>query len=205
MQWIVAMLVVAAQASPLPPAYPRAGATKLLENARVQVWDIVWLKQRYPLHQHLYDLIGVYYASGDRTIISPEGERQHMSTKAWETAFRVRGLIHIEEGASDAPLRAVFVEMKEPAALGPSSYVPTTGAPAFPVGDAKQLRDNDRAIAWELIPAPTAASPTHRHVRDAVVVSFADMTPRVTWVQRGTEHRAEDADRADRVYVFELK
>ena len=203
-RWIVATLAAVAQAA-LPPAYPRAGTTSLLQNARVQVWDIVWLKQRYPLHQHLYDLIGVYYTSGDRTIISLEGERQPVSTKAWETAFRMRGLIHIEEGASDAPLRAVFVEMKEPASLGPSSHVPTTGAPAFPAGNARQLRDNERAVAWELVPAPTASSPVHHHLRDAVVVSFVDMMPRVTWVQRGTEHRAEDAGRADRVYVFELK
>src|SRR5262249_46790638 len=54
MRWILtALLPFALQAAPpnLPPAYPRAGATKILDNARVQVWNIAWLKgQPSPLH-----------------------------------------------------------------------------------------------------------------------------------------------------------
>ncbi len=117
MRWI-AGFVFLLQAAALPPAYPRPGTSKLLENDRVQVWDISWLKQTYPLHRHRYDLIGVYYTDGDRMIVSQQGERRPVSTKAWETAFQAKDVTHIEEGASDAPLRAVFVEMKEPAATG---------------------------------------------------------------------------------------
>ena len=56
MRWIVATVLLAAQVSALPPPYPREGATKVFENDRVQVWDIAWLKQQYPLHHHVYDL-----------------------------------------------------------------------------------------------------------------------------------------------------
>ena len=54
--WVVAALV-ALSAQTLPPAYPRPGASTLIENQRVVVWNIAWLKgEPSPLHRHLYDL-----------------------------------------------------------------------------------------------------------------------------------------------------
>jgi len=190
------------QAASLPPAYPRPGASILLENDRVVVWDIAWLKQQYPLHRHIYDLVGVYYSPGDRIIVSTEGARRPVSTQAWETAFQLKGVTHVEEGNSDEPLRAVFVEMKEPTALGVVDQSP--GPPAFAAGAGNQLRDNERSIVWEFVPAPAAGSP-HRHTRDAVVVAFSGRTPRVSFVKRGTVHSDEGTAGADRAYVFELK
>jgi hypothetical protein len=201
MRWMLIALVTLLQADGLPPAYPRPGASTLLENDRVIVWDIAWLKQQYPLHRHLYDLVGVYYSPGDRIIISQAGERRPVTTKAWETAFQLKGVTHVEEGASDAPLRAVFVEMKESAARGTvdSGATPT----AFPSGIGSQLRDNERAIVWEFVPVPSAT--THRHTRDAVVVSFTGTKPRVTFTPGGTVHDDDGASGAERMYVFELK
>jgi len=201
MRWI-AGFVFLLQAAPLPPAYPRPGTNKLLENDRVLVWDITWLKQTYPLHKHVYDLIGVYYTDGDRIIVSQQGERRPVSTKAWETAVQAQGVTHVEEGASDMPLRAVFVEMKEQA---PSGAVDSAGTPTpFPAGGGKQLRDTDRAILWEFAPAP-AKGAAHRHQRDAVVIAFNGRTPRATFVKQGTVHADEGAAGADRLYVVELK
>jgi len=110
-----------AQDKPLPPAYPRPGTTLMLENSRVLVWNIAWLKQQYALHRHPYDLMGVYYAPGDRSIVAVDGSRRPVSTKAWETASQKSGVTHVEEGTSDSPLRAVFVEMKEPSPRDGSS------------------------------------------------------------------------------------
>src|SRR6266705_3470307 len=105
-------IFIAAQS--LPPAYPRPGAVKILDNDRVQVWNIAWLKgQPLPLHRHIYDLVGVYYEPGDRMIISPEGAKRPVTTKAGDIAFQRKGVTHVEEGTSEAPLRAVFVEMKQ--------------------------------------------------------------------------------------------
>src|SRR5258706_6046199 len=134
MRWILtALLSLLAQAATPPailsPAYPRAGATKILDNDRVQVWNIAWLKgQPSPLHRHLYDLVGVYYEPGDRMIISPQGEKRPVSTKAWDIAFQRKDVTHIEEGVTDAPLRAVFVEMKRPGPYGADAAA--GGAPA---------------------------------------------------------------------------
>src|SRR5215471_3995953 len=108
------LLQTAAPPASLPPAYPRVGAIKILDNDRVQVWKIAWLKgQPSPLHRHIYDLVGVYYEPGDRMIISPEGVKRPVSTKAWDIAFQRSGVTHIEAGVSDSPLRAIFVEIKQ--------------------------------------------------------------------------------------------
>jgi hypothetical protein len=56
------------QAVELPPPYPRPGTTKILDNDVVAVWVVGWLKQKYPLHTHRYDLVGMSYAEGDRII-----------------------------------------------------------------------------------------------------------------------------------------
>jgi len=201
MRWMMMALALLLQAATLPPAYPRPGTTKLFENVRVQVWDITWLKQQYPLHRHLYDLTGVYYADDDRVIVSEAGERRPVHTNAWDTAFQLKGVTHIEEGASDAPLHAVFVEHKEPSATG--AIDPATMPAPFPNGSGKQLRDNDRSVLWEFVPPPAAAP--HLHRRDAVVIAFAGKTPKVTFVPRGTIHNDESAPGADRLYAIELK
>jgi hypothetical protein len=201
MRWIITALALLGQAAPLPPAYPRSGTTKLFENARVIVWDITWLKQQYPLHRHPYDLTGVYYTNGDRTIVSEKGERRPVHTAEWDTAFQLKGVTHIEEGASDSPLKAVFVEMKEPSASGALDSAATPAA--FPAGAGKQLRDNERSILWEFVPVPP--SRPHRHQRDAVAISFAGKSPKVSFVAKGTVHDSDGAVGADRLYVVELK
>jgi hypothetical protein len=207
MRWILTALVsvlaqVATPPASLPPAYPRPGATKILDNDRVQVWNIAWLKgQPSPLHRHRYDLVGVYYEPGDRMIISPEGAKRPVSTKAWEIAFQREGVTHIEEGVSDAPLRAVFVEMKQPSPYGVETT--TNDVPEFPRGDATQRLDNDRVTVWEYTHAPAPAR--HRHARDTVVVTIDGRTPRAIWVSRATLHADEGTGNASRVYAFELK
>ena len=199
----VALLSIVTQAAPanLPPAYPRAGATKILDNDRVQVWNIAWLKdQPSPLHRHVYDLVGVYYEPGDRMIISPEGARRPVSTKAWEIAFQRAGVTHIEEGVSSAPLRAAFVEMKQTGSFGTAG---PSSAPVFSGQGATQKLDNDRVTVWEFTRAPAATS--HQHSRDAVVVAIDGDSPRATWVPQGTVHSDEGTGHASRVYVFEMK
>jgi predicted metal-dependent enzyme (double-stranded beta helix superfamily) len=198
---VLASLVAQTVPASLPPAYPRTGASKILDNERVQVWNIAWLKgQPSPLHRHLYDLVGVYYEPGDRMIISTEGAKRPVSTKAWDIAFQKAGITHIEEGVSDSPLRSVFVEMKHP---GP--YGTDAGGKAAPfAGDgATQKLDNERVTVWEFSEKPSAR--THRHTHDAVVVAFDGRSPRATWVKQGTEHQDEAAPEASRVYLFEIK
>ena len=186
----------------LPPAYPHAGTTKILDNDRVQAWNIAWLKgQPSPLHRHIYDLAGVYYEPGDRMIISPEGAKRPVSTKAWDIAFQRKDVTHIEEGVSEAPLRAIFVEMKQSGPYGTDTAA--SDAPAFSGAGATQKLDNERVTVWEYVgPIPAAR---HKHLRDAVVVAIGGPSPRATWIGKGAVHADEGAANASRVYLFEIK
>jgi hypothetical protein len=122
---------------------------------------------------------------------------------AWDTFFYRRGVTHSEEGASDDPLRGVFLEFKEPNALG---VVDTdTNTAAFPGMAGKNIRESERVVIWEFVPASGPAPSPHRHTRDAVVVAFTKLKARVTFVPRGTVHADEQTAGADRAYVFELK
>lgn len=206
-RWLLLAAVVAlpqsieAQAD-APPAYPRAGATQMLENDRVIVWDISWLKQAYPVHRHRYAHVGVYYQSGDRVITSIEGVERPVSTPAWNISSQAAEVTHAEAGASDQPLRAVFIQIK-PAAGGP-----VRGAgPSFPADDPLERQDDERAHVWEYRRGSASETPQqHHHARDAVVVAFdSELRPSVRYVERGTVHESDVPAGASRAFVFELK
>lgn len=191
-----------AQTSPQPDqAFPqpfdREGASKLFENDRVIVWDVSWLQRSYPTHRHLYDYAGVYYTDGDRVVVSQAGVRSPTHSTAWDTFFYRRGVTHHEEGAGTEPLRAVFLELKEPAPVG-TAATPSTGL-------GKQVRESNRLVIWEDIAALDTQPPAHRHEMDAVAVAFKGQKPRVTFVKRGTVDHGEEIAGADRSYFFELK
>ena len=113
--------------------------------------------------------------------------------KRGKRLLRIAVLTHVEEGASDRPLRAVFLELKEPAASGQVEAPSMTAA--FPQAGGTQLRDTERAVVWEFAPPPPAAS--HRHLRDAVAVAFEGETPRVAFIAKGTVHTEEISGRSD--------
>jgi len=191
----------------LPPAFPRPGVTKLLENRRVVLWDVAWLKQRYPLHRHRCDLVVAFYTDGERAITERDGTRQLVSAKAWEVRFTPAGRVHVEEGMSDPPLRAVFMELKERAT--PRETNSSTASPPASLPSALEstlgpaLIDNPRTRVW-LVPGD-ALGRRHRHTRDAVLVSFTEGKPRTTFVRAGTDHGGQAAERGDRLYVLEVK
>lgn len=200
---LVPAVLLLLQQQQLPPAYPRPGATSVLENEHVIVWHIAWLQQEYPLHRHRYDHAGVYYASGDRIIISPDGERRPVSTQAWNISFQRRDVTHAEQGTSPEPLRAVFIQIKrEPRE---ESVPPASSVAVFPVGAAVERLDNDRVRVWEYDGGGTAVG-RHVHAHDAVVVSFDPAgTPQVRWIDRGAVHDSDVPAGATRTFVFEIR
>ncbi len=195
---ITAMLVL--QAPDLPPPFPRPGTTQLLENGAVAVWDVSWLKQQYPLHTHRYDLVGIAYAEGNRIITQGQAPGRLVPTKAWVFQTNRAGVTHVEEGASDPPMRAVLIEVKTPAARDgraepPDGLRQVAGAPAW---------ENNRAAAW-LISGGSSAH-THRHVGDAVELIFdGSTTPTAAFVPSGTVHAGPAPGEAGRAYIFEIK
>jgi hypothetical protein len=133
---LVATATVAARQE-LPPPFPRTNATNLLENDRISVWDIIWPRgQPTVMHRHIYDQVGTYYQRGGRVITTPDGEKRSNTTEVGSLSTTHKGTTHIEEGNTDPPLRAVFIELKQekPLARSHSSRGPQTvveGAEGF--------------------------------------------------------------------------
>ena len=190
------------QSSPQPAqTYPgpfdRDGATKVFDNDRVIVWDVSWLPIAYPTHRHLYDYAGVYYTNGDRVVVSPQGVRSPTHSTAWDHFFFRRGVTHSEEGVGTDTLRAVFLELKEPA--------PLSAADTASAGLGRKVRESNRLVIWENIAAQDTQPSEHRHDRDAVAVAFTGKKPKITFVPRGTVDQGRETAGADRTYFFELK
>ena len=180
-----------------PQPFDREGSTKVMENDRVIVWDVSWLQRSYPTHRHLYDYAGVYYTSGDRVVVPLDGSRRPTHTNAWDTFFIRKGVTHHEEGVGTEPLKAIFLELKEPAALG----APATAS----TGLGKNVRESDRLTIWEDLAAQDTQPPAHHHEMDTVVAAFVGGKPKITFIKRGTVDHGEECAGADRTYFFELK
>lgn len=191
-------MLLAIQEAQLPPPFPRPGTTLLFENDVVAVWDVSWLKQQYPLHTHRYDLVGVSYAEGDR-IITQGGTGRLVNTKAWVFQTNRAGVTHVEEGASNPPMRAVLIELKiagsRQAAADPADGLRhVAGPPAF---------ENNRAMAWAVL--PDSPVPMHGHSADAVEVLFDGAAPKAAFVPAGTVHKGPAPAKGERAFIFELK
>jgi hypothetical protein len=187
------------QATELPPPYPRPGTTLILENDAVAVWNVSWLKQKYPLHTHRYDLVGISYAEGDRIITQGDAPGRLVRTQAWVFQTNRAGVTHVEEGASDPPMRAVQIEVKSPgprpsAEQPPDGLRQVAGPPAW---------ENNRAAAW--LVTGGSSLPTHRHSGDAVELIFDGASPEATFVPAGTVHAGPAPGPDARAYVFEIK
>jgi len=183
----------------LPPPFPRPGTTQVFENNVVAVWNVSWLKQQYPLHTHRYDLIGIAYEPGDRIITQGNTPGRLVNTKAWEFQTNRANVTHVEEGASDPPMRAILIELKKPSPTGEAGggsegLRQVIGAPSW---------ENNRAAGWMIMPG--APAPTHRHMGDAVELVFDGNVAKATFVPAGTVHAGPAAPSNGRAVIFEIK
>jgi hypothetical protein len=159
-------VLLTAQGS-LPPPFPRTNATKLLETERIVVWDIVWPKgQPTAMHRHTHDQVGTYYARGGRLITQPDGTKREGTTEVGNLSTTRKGTTHIEEGATDPPLRAVFIELLQD--HGPATAM--ADASALPQSAPKPTLDDDRVTVWDVKWDSGPASLKYHASRDTVIV-----------------------------------
>lgn len=86
-----------ANTSGYPLAYPRPGATKLLENERVAVWDYVWTPNvPTPMHFHDKDVVVLFLEDGDLKSTTPDGKEVITSYTTGTIRFNQRNRTHFE-------------------------------------------------------------------------------------------------------------
>jgi hypothetical protein len=168
-------LVLALPAQDYPPAFPRTNATKLLETDRIVVWDIVWPQgQPTAMHRHLYDQVGTYYQRGGRHITNLDGTSRDAMTEVGSLSNTRKGTTHIEEGTTDPPLKAVFIEIKQDATAATTSGAKSEPPSYCPRESAKNVLDDDRVAVWDCGWTPRAVAVIPVIARDTVIVWLAD-------------------------------
>jgi|SRR5450755_1083634 hypothetical protein len=216
------ILAVTASAQKYPPAFPREGAVKLFENDRVAVWHIVWITGvKQPIHQHSYDMAGVFLNFGPITVTSPEGVAKPSAEPFLvPRPYFQKALITHKEEALNPPgtpeRQAVMVDLRERA---PASPAPAAAASR---DGAKNVLDNDRVTMWDYTWKSGATAALHDSSKDSIEVfveggslrskdasgqettaTFAAQDAR--FVPRGQIVSETGAGGAPRVIVIELK
>jgi hypothetical protein len=80
-----------------PLAFPRPGSKKILENARVIVWDYTWTSgEATPMHFHDKDVVVVYLDDGDLQSTTPDGQIVVNPYRFGMVKFNLRDRTHTE-------------------------------------------------------------------------------------------------------------
>jgi len=151
------------------PPFPREGASQLIDNERVAVWDVTWPKGKSTsMHQSKFDMVSVELENAAIRITGTNGKAKSSSFKPGQAAFIPKGASQMEEGASDPSRHAIVVELKD-LVVGPLDYH-SAFQDAFPRDGAKKLLDNKRVTVWDYTWARSSPTPMHFHTKDVVVV-----------------------------------
>ena len=174
---LIALLAILAAGTPQnPPVAPAPrttpdlsdaltldGASPIIENERVAVWDFTWTR-------------GVPAAlerqSTDSVWIS-------VSPSAGDVRYWAKGAPRRAERSIGSPLRTIAIDLKgHPVApLKNTSGVPN----AFPrPGINRKVFENDRVIVWDFTWTAGQPTPMHFHDKDVVVVYLGTGTLRST-------------------------
>lgn len=95
-----------------PLAFPRPHSKKVLENARVRVWDYAWVpNEPTPMHFHDKDVVVMYMEDGSLTSTTPTGEVTTNDYKPGVIRFNKGNRTHTEV-LSRGKQHAMMVELK---------------------------------------------------------------------------------------------
>jgi len=159
----------------LPPAFPREGAKKILENDRVIVWDMQLRKgQRAAMHTHPYDIVSVTLTPGGHQDNGSDGVSEDRMFKMGDVRFTPKGRTHFEVGLTDPPRRAIVTELKPVAPGGtPAAQESSTYPPAYPREGARKILENDRVILWDVTLENNRRTEMHGHPYDFMSVTLS--------------------------------
>jgi quercetin dioxygenase-like cupin family protein len=160
-------LIASLQAQGLPPAFPREGSRKVLENNRVIIWDATWPKGKAnDLHEHPVDYLSVTLVEGAVKVTRRDGTSSVATAPFAAVRFNPKGTIHAEEGVSDPERRAIMVELK----TVPRPAEAAVTRSGFPRNGATKELENERVTVWDVTWIQGQQIPRRQQGRDAVVV-----------------------------------
>jgi len=96
----------------LAPAFPRAGASNVLENERVRMWDYTWAEgETASARQYQHDAVEVIVTGGTFRVRDADGHETRRVVAPKDARFIPRGHVETAEAVSGSP-RAITVEIK---------------------------------------------------------------------------------------------
>lgn len=156
---------IAQPSNDLPPAWPRPGATLLVENDRGAAYNVDYPKDRpTPFHRHRYFFAGLDLNTATIKVTDIEGKVRLgpvIKNRMW---FLPKDLTHQEMSTTDPGRHTVVIDIKE-------KRVPEAqNATGFPANKyaASQTRivENDRVTIWDCAWADGAEPITSFNSRD---------------------------------------
>jgi sugar lactone lactonase YvrE len=192
---VTVVLLAPLGAQDYPPPFPRTNAEQVLETPRFTVWRVVWPKgQPTAMHRHPHDQVGTYYAPGKRAITQPDGSRREADTAFGAQSNTRAGTLHIEEGISDVPLRAVFIELTNVAHDDVSMLDYT-----WPIGAAEtRVEAADAVYIW------MGGGTIRQSVDGGAPEVFTAAPGAVQFRARGSRHTDEALSGTPRAFVYSL-
>ncbi|MEP7118093.1 MAG: hypothetical protein ABI880_10950 [Acidobacteriota bacterium] len=97
---------------PEPSAYPRDGATNVLDNQRVRMWDYTY-QPNGPALKRVYrsDVVEVVVSGGTIKVVGRGGKTETRVLAEKQARYITRGTVQSEQGVSGTP-RVIAIELK---------------------------------------------------------------------------------------------
>jgi hypothetical protein len=151
------------QTPPVTDALTLNGATPIIQNDRVAVWDFTWTRGvPAPLEAQTTDSVWI-----------------SVSPSIGDVRYWAKGAPRRAERSIGSPLRMIAIDFKDHP-VAPLKN--TSGFPnAFPrPGISRKVFENERIIVWDFTWTRGQATPMHFHDKDVVVVYLGTGTLRST-------------------------
>lgn len=156
----------------LPPAWPRPGATLLVENDRGAAYNVVYLKgQPTPFHRHRYFFAGLDLNTATIRVTALDGKFSLHPVIKNQMWFLPKDLAHQEMSTTDPGRHTVVIDIMEktvPEVQNTTTY-PTNKYASF----QNKVVDNDRVAIWDCAWSPGAEPITSFDSRD-MFLAFAE-------------------------------
>ena len=97
---------------PAPSVYPREGATNVLDNARVRMWDYTFQPNGDAVKRvYRNDVVEVVVTGGTVKVTGANGRAETRVMAPKEARYITRGTMRTEQGVSGSP-RVIAIELK---------------------------------------------------------------------------------------------
>ncbi len=158
-----------------------AQTTVAVDNPRVRILSAIeHPHQATPLHKHDFNRVMIYLDSADQDISHPGAPTEHLHWKAGDVAWSPAGGMHISENVSDATVRIVEIEIKQPAPPTEPKRARNLDPLAIDPGHNKLIFDNPQVRVFRSTRNSGDREKWHEHAgAGRAVVLLSDLSARI--------------------------